>query len=366
MSMEHIKRFDLLMVILAVAATLCGLLFVFSATVSIGPLKFMLVQSGAFLLGLFVMYAMTLLDYEDIAALYPFIAGAAVVLLVLVLFIGTGATEAGARRWIRFLGIGIQVSEIAKVLFIITLAKHLYYIGGDINYIKNIAGLLLHLCVPVALVILQPDAGTALAFVFIFVVMLFIAGIDWRYVAAGLAGIGVCSVLAWNFVLAEFQKARIYAFINPEMDPLNTGYHVMTSKLAIGSGMLRGKGLFGGIQTQLGILPESQTDFIFAVIGEEAGLIGCILVTALLMALIIRCLVIGRGARVELGTYMCVGVAAMWLFHTFENIGMTIGLMPVTGIPLPFVSYGGSSLVTNFMALGLVLNVRMRKKTINF
>ena len=236
----------------------------------------------------------------------------------------------------------------------------------SVNYIKNVAYLLLHLAIPVGLIMLQPDAGTAMVFGFIFIVMVFVAGIDWRYVATAFGGFAVFATLAWNFLLSNYQRERFLVFFNPEKDPGGFGYHVMQSKIAIGSGKIFGKGIFKGIQTQLGFLPEKHTDFIFAVIGEEAGLIGCFVIVGLLIGIIIRCIYIGQNAKNSIGTFMCVGVAAMWLFHTFENIGMTIGLMPVTGIPLPFVSYGGSSLMTNFIALGLVLSVRMRRRTINF
>jgi len=226
--------------------------------------------------------------------------------------------------------------------------------------------LVLHAAIPIGLIILQPDAGTAMVFTFIFVVMVFVAGIDWRYIAGAFGAFAAFSAVAWFFLLSDYQQKRFLAFFNPESAPGTYGYHVMQSKIAIGSGQIFGKGLFKGIQTQLGLLPEKHTDFIFAVIGEEAGLVMCIIVVALLMSIILRCIYIGKNARNDIGTFICIGVSAMWLFHTFENVGMTIGLMPVTGIPLPFVSYGGSSLLTNFMALGLVLNVYMRRKVINF
>lgn len=355
------------MVLLAITATAAGIVFIYSATKSYeAHYKFVIVQSAAFLLGAGAMYIITKVDYEDISAFWPFITCVSVILLILVLIIGTGSEATGTKGWIRFFGIGIQPAEIVKVFFIITLSTHLSRIGSDINYIKNVILLVLHLCVPVGLIMLQPDVGTAFVYVFIFIVMIFVAGIDWRYIAFGCASFAAFSVIAWNFLLTQYQKERFFAFISPESAPKTYGYHVMQSKIAIGSGQITGKGFFRGIQTQLGYLPEKQTDFIFAVIGEEAGLIGCLLVLAILMSLIIRCIVIGKNAKNPLGTYMCMGVGAMWLFHTFENIGMTIGLTPVTGIPLPFFSYGGSSLFTNLMALGLVLNVKMKKTTLNF
>ena len=364
---QTIKKYDTIMTTAALIITMLGIVFVYSATKSFDShLKFVAVQTGAFVLGLAVLYFITKIDYEDISNIWPAVAGFSISLLVLVLFIGTGSEDTGTKGWIRFLGIGIQPAEITKVFFIITLSTHLSRIGDDINYIKNVILLVLHLCVPVLLIMLQPDAGTVFVYDFIFELLVFIAGIDWRYIAVSGGLSAAFSVFAWFYLLSQYQKNRFFAFLNPESAPQTYGYHVMQSKIAVGSGKLLGKGLFKGIQTQLEFLPDKQTDFIYAVIGEETGLIGCLIVLILLITLIIRCIMIGKKAKNMLGTYICIGVAAMWLFHTFENIGMTIGLMPVTGIPLPFVSYGGSSMVTNFMALGLILNIKMRAKTLSF
>ena len=363
---QTIKKYDFFILVPALAMAVIGMFFVYSSTKSFdNNIKFIAVQGGAAVLGLILMYFITRIDYDDIALLWPFLVGASVFMLLLVLVIGTGETV-GTKGWIRFAGIGIQPAEVTKLCFIVTLSLHLSRVGGDINYIKNVFLLLLHLMAPVGLVMLQPDAGTAMVYVFIFIICIFIAGLDWRYILTALGGFGIFSVAAWFFLLSEYQKKRFFAFLNPEASPGDYGYHVMQSKIAVGSGGFSGKGFMQGIQTQLGFLPEKQTDFIFAVIGEEAGMLGCLVVMALLMFLIARTIVAGKNAKTPLGTYICIGVAAMWLFHTFENICMTIGLMPVTGIPLPFISYGGSSIFTNFLALGLVLNVRMRKKSVNF
>ncbi len=364
---QKIKGYDVILIALVMAVTFIGMLFVYSATKSYdNHIKYIVVQSVALILGLILMYYVTRIDYEHLSTFWPFIVGFCLFLLVLVMFVGTGETSTGTKGWIRIGSIGIQPSELVKIGFIITLAKHLSTVEDDVNYIKNVLYLLLHLAVPVGLIMLQPDAGTAMVFAFIFIVMVFVAGIDWRYIATAFGSFAVFATLAWSFLLSNYQRERFLVFFNPEKDPGGFGYHVMQSKIAIGSGKIFGKGIFKGIQTQLGFLPEKHTDFIFAVIGEEAGLIGCFLIVGLLIGIIIRCIYIGRNAKNSIGTFMCVGVVAMWLFHTFENIGMTIGLMPVTGIPLPFVSYGGSSLMTNFIALGLVLSVRMRRRTINF
>lgn len=364
---ETIKRIDYFSMTCTLLLFLIGSVFVYSATKTLDSnFKYIVIQAFAMFIGLAVMYVITLMDYDDISLFWKYIVGGCISLLILVLIIGQGKDTTGTKGWIRFGSIGIQPAEFVKIGFIITLSKHLDYIGDGINEFRNILMLLLHLAVPVLLILLQPDFGTAMVFVFIFVVMVFVSGINWKYILSAVAASGVMAIIAWNFFLNPIQKQRFYAFLYPEIAPTTYGYHVLQSKIAIGSGGLSGKGIFKGIQTQLGILPEKHTDFIFAVIGEEGGFILSLIVVALLLSLIIRTVIIGKNAKNTEGSFICMGVAAMWFFHVFENIGMTIGLMPVTGIPLPFVSYGGSSVLTNFIALGLVQNVYMRKKSITF
>ncbi|MBQ7953817.1 MAG: rod shape-determining protein RodA [Clostridia bacterium] len=364
---NNIKKFDKILIFLFVAAVTIGLVFIYSATRSMdNNMKFVIVQGVGILVGIILMYVITCIDYEDLASLWKFFSGLSLFLLILVLIIGIGGESTGTKGWIRFGSIGIQPAEIVKVCFILTLAKHLDTIKDDINYIKNVFLLLCHLAIPLCLILAQPDFGSAMVFVFIFVVMIFVANIDWRYIlAGGITGVLV-AVVSWFFFFDSYQKNRIYALFNPESAAESYGYHVIQSKIAIGSGQVTGKGLFQGIQTQMGYLPEKHMDFIYSVIGEEGGIIMCMITVLVLMFLILRCIHIARKAKDELGSFICMGVAAMWLFHTFENVGMAIGIMPVTGIPLPFISYGGSSVMTNCMALGLVLNVYMRRKTLHF
>ena len=364
---ETIKKYDKILIALFFAAVIIGLIFIYSATRSMGGnLKYIIVQSVGLFIGLSLMFIITYIDYEDLADLWKFFTVVSLFLLGLVLVIGIGAESTGTKGWIRFGSIGIQPAEIVKICFIITFAKHLDTIKHDINYIKNVFLMLLHLAIPLGLILAQPDFGSAMVFVFIFVIMVFVANIDWRYILSAIGISGVIGVVAWFFFLESYQKNRRYALFNPESAAESYGYHVVQSKIAIGSGQVTGKGLLNGIQTQLGYLPEKHTDFIFSVIGEEGGIIMCMITTLILMGMILRCIKIAREAKDELGSFICMGVAAMWLFHTFENIGMTLGIMPVTGIPLPFISYGGSSVMTNCMALGLVLNVYMRRKTLTF
>lgn len=359
------KNFDFLLFGLVVAASIFGIVMISSAAPS--PVKYTAVQAIAFLMGLGAIFVLMVLDYEHLASLAFYLYGISAVLLILVLIPGIGTYENGARSWFRFGSlIGIQPAELVKLAFIITFAKHLSEVDDLIDRPRNVVLLLLHLGFLVGLILLQPDFGTAVVFVFIAISMLFAAKISWKYIACGVGAVGVAVPLAWFFVLKPYQKERIINLFNPANDPSGTGYQVTQSKIAIGSGKFFGTGLYNGGSQYNNFLPERHTDFIFSVVCEELGFLGGVIAILLLIAIVIRCLVIGMNSRNNLGMYICIGVAAMLSFHIIENVGMCIGIMPVTGIPLPFFSYGGSSMLTNMIAVGLVLNVRYRSKTINF
>lgn len=361
------KELDYLLIATTLVCTIFGIVVISSAVHSLdGASRFVIIQSGAAAIGFVLMAMLTAVNYEKVSAAWRIIYLACIFLLVLVLIIGTGREDSGSQSWIRFGSIGIQPSEIVKIGFIITLSKRVSDFGDDINEPKNILRLVLHLGILLALIMLQPDFGTAMVFIAIFIGIVFAAGISYKYIVTAIGTVVGIIPLAWFFLLEEYQKNRIRVFFSPESDPLGSGYHVIQSKIAIGSGQFFGKGLYNGTQTQLGYLPAKHTDFIFAVIGEELGLIGCAVVTGLLFTIVYRCLADASRTKSDINKYICIGVACMFLAHIFENIGMCIGLMPVTGIPLPFFSYGGSSLITNFAAIGLVLSVHMRKKSITF
>jgi rod shape determining protein RodA len=225
---------------------------------------------------------------------------------------------------------------------------------------------------PIGLILLQPDVGTATVFVFSLIVVLFIYGIPYRYFLIAAGAFAAAAPIMWFFILPTDRfrhiRDRIMTFVFPETDLLGKGLQVYRSKMTIGSGQLFGKGLFHGIQTQNSSsvssfnVPEKQTDFIFSVIGEELGFIGSIIVIALIFFILFRCIYIAMNSRDAYGSYMVIFIASMMGFHFIENIGMCIGVLPVTGIPLPFVSQGGSSLVTNFLNIGVLLSVSMRRK----
>ena len=360
-----LKNFDFVLMFLCIAAAIFGIVMIASATQS--PTKYVLVQSLALILGLAAVFFLMIADYEYLAKMSKYLYGVSIVLLVLVLIPGIGTEANGARSWFQFGNlIGVQPAEFVKLFFIITFAKHITSTGMLLNRPKNILLLLLHLGVILALILLQPDFGTAMVFFFIAFAMVFVAGIAWKYILIMAGAIAAIAPIGWFFVLKTYQKNRILDLFHPENDPTGTGYQVVHSKTAAGSGKLFGTGLFNGASQYNNYLPERHTDFIFSVICEELGFIGAVAVILLLAAIIVRCVQIGLNARNDLGKYICVGVAAMFTFHLVENVGMCIGIMPVTGIPLPFFSYGGSSLLTNLVAIGLVMNVKYRSKVINF
>lgn len=357
-------KIDWVLLICTIVASLYGLLLISSAVKSTGSYSNVLVQSFAIILGIGLMIFISFMDYSAIMEYYKPIFGIYVGFLVLVLIIGIGRAETGTNGWINLGPVNIQPSEFAKVGFILTFAYHLSMIGDRITNIKNIAFLGLHLLVPLMLILMQPDYGTAMVFIFIAIVMMFYAGLQLRYFALGGGAFLLLAPLVWKFVLSPFQKDRIMVFLNPEASPMGAGYNVIQSKLAVGSGMISGKGLYEGTQIQLGFLPGKHTDFIFAVAGEELGFIGSMLVVLLLGFIICRIIYQASTVRKDSGAFVLVGCAAMFLFQTFENIGMCIGIMPVTGIPLPFFSYGGSSVLTSYIAMGIILSVLKRRENI--
>lgn len=361
-----IKNIDLSIVISVICLVIAGIIAISSATGAAygGSLSYIKTQIAAFILGIIGIVFVLLIDYNTFGEMEKIIYLVNVLLLIAVLVFGKEIK--GAKSWIIFGPVRFQPSEIVKIGFILTFAKQLEKKEGTLDTIKGIIPLILYMIPILGLILLQPDFGTALVFVFFSFFMLYAAGMNYKFIL-GAGALGILSAPAlWFYYLKSYQKHRIMVFFNPELDPLGTGYHVIQSKIAIGSGQFLGKGLFQGTQNNLGFIPERHTDFIFSVIGEELGLLGSIIIILLFLWLIMRCMYIAKISKDSYGKYITVGVMAMFLFHVLENIGMTIGIMPVTGIPLPFISYGGSSLLTNMISIGLVLNVGMRRQIIRF
>ena len=353
------KEFDWLLLGFTLIAAVIGIVIIYSATRTTGSNTNVIVQSASFCVGLLLLLFLTFFDYEQFANGVRYIYIFAVAILIVVLIFGTSG-DWGARSWIRFGSIGIQPAELAKICFILTFSYHLSKVEDRINDLKILLGLIIHVGVLLVLIMLEPDLGSALVFVFMFACMLFVARISYKYILSVL-GIGIVSLpLIYKFALSDYQRQRINVFFDPSIDPLGDGYNVIQSKIAVGSGQLWGRGYLEGTQNQMGYLPTKSTDFIFSVFSEEFGFVGAFLIVCLLFFIIYRCFNAARKAETSYGRYICTGVGAMLLFHVFENVGMCIGLMPVTGIPLPFFSYGGTALITVFIGIGLVMNARYR------
>lgn len=361
-----LKNFDFLLLLLTLAICLYGLIVLSSATqgLSSDPLLYVRKQLTWIGAGFGMLLLAVSIDYINYYRWSWYFYTINLLLLGLVLFIGREVD--GASRWIDLRFFDFQPSELAKLIIIITLARLLVDCDeGRMNGLFSSWPFFLHVLPPIALIFMQPDLGTALVFIVIFFGMLYMAGVHVRnlalYAAAGLAMIP----LLWSRLM-DYQKMRLLVFLNPEMDPLGYGYQLMQSMIAIGSGGIKGKGLYEGTQARLQFLPEQHTDFIFSVLGEELGFLGAVVLLALYFMLIYRILKIGSYSKDSFGALLCTGVATMFTFQILVNIGMTISVMPVTGLPLPFMSYGGSSMMLNMLSIALVLNVGMRRHKIQF
>lgn len=312
-------------------------------------------------IGLLLMVAILLVDYHQFTRWAYLLYILLIVLLVLVLV--AGKTVYGAKRWLVFGPVRIQPSELSRIFLIIVLAR--YFGSRESSEPLSFRELLLPfliVIIPVGLVAKQPDLGTALTNFMITACMVLVVGVRKR-VLFSLGGIGLAAApIGWLF-LHDYQKLRILTVFDPGRDPLGAGYQSLQSKIAIGSGEIWGKGLFQGTQSRLHFLPERHTDFIFSVLSEELGFMGAALLLLLFMVLIYRTFLIGLQAGDKQGTLIAVGVAASFFLYTTLNIGMTLGLLPIVGLPLPLVSYGGSAAVTFYLSIGLVLNVWMRRKS---
>ncbi len=310
-------------------------------------------------LGLLIVVMTCFFDYRHLEYLSFPLYGGNLLLLILVLVIGR--TSMGATRWISLGGFNVQPSEIMKIVIIVALARYF----SDKEHLRGFSlweliapGLILGL--PALLIIKQPDLGTAMLVLCIGGTMALFAGVRRSaFVSLGVSGLAAAGG-GW-FLLHDYQKQRILTFLNPERDPLGAGYHIIQSKIAVGSGGLNGLGFMKGTQSQLSFLPERHTDFAFSVFAEEWGLVGCLLLLVLYCLIVIWGLHIALRAGDRFGMYLAIGVSAMLFWHIVVNLGMVIGLLPVVGVPLPLFSYGGTSMVTTMTGVGILMNVGMRR-----
>lgn len=308
--------------------------------------------------GLIALVAAVVIDYSLLNRYAYLIYGVTVLGLIYVLLYGNIAS--GARRWVHIGTLSLQISEFAKFALIVALAK--YFEGGK-NHKYRLKDLLIPAVMTAIIVLLiaaQPDLGTGMIAAFIFLIFVIAVEMDPRTLT-GLIVSGILLVPMGWFLLKDYQKDRVLTLFNPEMDPLGAGYHSIQSKIAIGSGGFWGKGLLAGTQSRLNFLPEKHTDFIFSVFAEEMGFFGVVILLSLYLVIILKGLNIAYRASDRFGLFMALGIVAAISFYTIYNIGMAIGILPITGIPLPFLSYGGSALITNFFTVGILLNIEMRR-----
>ncbi len=372
---SFIKETDKILLFLCFLISAAGVLLVSSATKTDAQLlsrdaKVMLIAVSA---GVIMSLIISVIDYNFIVRFWPIIGGVCL-LLMLILFIpnvGVGPPERpDVKTWIVLgnSGLYFQPSELVKIGFIITFSVHIDAVRDNINSIKNVLLLCIHGAVPVLLVMISGDLGSALIFIMIFIVMLFVAGLNLRYFLMGGLLVAVATPVAWKYVLSSIQKDRILAIINPEEYP-DIIFQQQRGLAAIKNGGIFGRGLFNGPYTQGGLVPENENDMIFSVIGEELGLIGCLLTLAVFTLIVIRIIHIGRNSNDSTVYLLCCGVAAMIGAQVIVNIGMCLQLLPVVGITLPFLSAGGSSNLCIYIAVGLILSLHrhtLEREIVNF
>lgn len=310
-------------------------------------------------MGLILMWIATAIDYHALMEQVNLLYGLSVAGLLLVLVIGK--TVLGGKRWIPMPGgFNLQVSEFAKLVILLIVARQLTRFSTDVLELRDLVRISALVVVPMALVAVEPDLGTSLTYLPILGVGVYLAGLRWQYWATIAVVTAVLVPLSFT-LMKDYQKDRILSFLDPDRDPKGTGYQLIQSRISVGAGGMWGKGVTKGSQTQLGFLPIPHTDFIFAAFAEEHGFVGVTFVLSLYFVLLMQIVQNAQTAPDRAGMFICMGVAALLLFHLLVNVGMVVGKMPVTGIPLPLMSYGGSSLWSVFMMLGLVNNVRLRR-----
>ena len=309
--------------------------------------------------GLLLMWLATIIDYHALLHHVTWLYVLSVVGLLVTLLVGKQAF--GSRRWIPLGGgFHFQVSEFVKLVIILLVARFLTDLKSDVLEAREMLKISGLVGIPMVLVLKQPDLGTALTYLPALVVGMFLAGLRWKYMLTIVVVVVLVLPVGWHF-LQDYQKARLISFMDPDRDPRGTGYQTIQSKIAVGAGGMWGKGVTKGLQTQLRFLPVPHTDFIFSAFAEEHGFVGVVVVLALFFVLIMQIVQNAQTAPDRAGMYICMGVASILMFHVLVNAGMVVGRMPTTGIPLPLMSAGGSSVLSNFLMLGLVNNVRLRR-----
>ncbi|MCI7148871.1 MULTISPECIES: FtsW/RodA/SpoVE family cell cycle protein [Lachnospiraceae] len=361
----HLKDYKFNLIISVVALTILGILVIGSAQKSVQNKQII-----GLVLGLIVMVIVSLIDYVWVLNLYWMIYAINIVMLVITLIFGTEVN--GAKRWINLYFTNFQPSELTKILMVLFFAKFLMNHEEDLNSFRTIITAVLLFAPTALLIVMQPDLSTTISIVLVFCVMMYIAGLSYKFIGTMLAILIPTAVIFISIAvqpnqpfLKDYQQERILAWLEPEKYASDQAFQQNNSMMAIGSGQLTGKGLNNNTTTSVkngNYIPEPQTDFIFAIVGEELGFVGCCIVIGLLLLIVIQCILIGIKAQDMAGRIICCGIAAQIAVQSFVNISVATGIFPNTGIPLPFVSYGLTSLVSMFMGIGFVLNVGLQPK----
>lgn len=361
---NRLKSFDLPLLVTTLLLVGAGLIVLYSTSLSNSDLGIFYRQLVVAVIGLGAVWMVSLYNYQRIAKINRWFFVLTVISLLIVLFFGRAAK--GSSRWIDFGFFQFQPAELAKLIVVIGLARLFYLRRGQINTVTNVFISLLYVLIPGILIARQPDLGSTMVLMAIWVGMLFVSPIKKKYLVIilvlGLAFTGI----SWKYLLHDYQRHRVEVFLNPGLDPQGKGYNVKQAIIAVGSGQWLGRGLGQGIQSSLKFLPERQTDFVFASMAEEVGLLGSTAVVMLLLVLLWRITVVMNLAKDDLGYYICAGIFWMFFIQILINVGMNMGIMPVTGIPLPFISYGRSALLVQLIAIGMVQNVAMQSKVSRF
>ena len=361
MRKKLLKNMDWGVLVCTVLLFIVGLFALFSTTQNTNHIEF-IKQLKWFAISIPFFVLAVIIDYDKILKIAPAAYGISIFLLILVIFT---KPISGASSWFTIGGVSFQPSEIGKIATILFMAYTLNLLQAkgrkEINKIYKLGIILAVAALPILLVLKEPDLGTSIAYIFATLFIIFTSGINKRYIFAAIILVVIIAPVVYMHLPAH-ALARIDVFLHPEKDPRGAGYNIMQSKLAIGAGQIFGIGYLQGNQTQLGYLHPKTTDFIFSAIGEEMGFVTAAAIVILYVVLITRIVFVAKTAKDNVGSCIAIGIAGILCFHMLQNIGMTIGILPITGVPLPFVSYGGSALLANFIAIGLVLNVSARRQ----
>ena len=355
---EKLRRIDYIIVLAVIGMTSLSILTLLGDTATSGGMRRVVMQCAVSLIGLIFAFIISLFDYDELLRRFFLpVFGLSVLIMLITVIFGEGYREDSTNRcWLffPFLPFGIQPSEFVKILFILTFAKHIDIVKKKINHPLEVLSLLIHAGIIIGMVLLTGDLGSGLVFMAIMAVMLFTGGLSLWYFAAAALIIAVAFPYIWPH-MEPYQQNRILAGFNPEIDPTDVGYQALRSRAAIAAGGFRGAGIYGGSYYKL--VPAHETDFFFAMMAEKFGFFGAFIYMLMMIVLIIRLLYLARHARKDCGANICMGVCAIMIAQTVENIGMCLGMLPVVGITLPFLSYGGSSMLASFIYIGVVESV---------